>query len=252
MVTTDKKPIIEVSNLSKKFCTNLKLTIFYGAIDILSAFFPALQNNSLRKSEFYALKDVTLNLEANNILGIMGDNGSGKSTLLRIIAGIYEPNGGIVRTCGKVVSFLAAGTGFHPQLTVRENVITYGILLGIKECDIINMLDEIFEFADVKEFQNAPFATLSPGMGIRISFSVAIKAKPDILLIDEVLAVADEKFRKKAIIAIKALAKSSIVIFVSHNKNIIKELCDSILILQNGKVVAHNNLVEKTVDEYIG
>lgn len=229
------EPFIHIDGVSKKFCRSLIRTIFYGFIDILFVIIKCKPSrNKLRKDEFWAIRDVSLKLKKGDSVGISGPNGIGKSTLLRICSGIYEPDEGSVRTCGRVVSFLAPGTGFHPHLTVKENIYINGSLLGMNKSDIVKKIPEIIEFAELKNVINTPLGVLSPGMNMRLSISIAFASKPDIYIIDEVLAVGDIKFRDKVIKHLNEIASEVIIILVSHNPEIIKRVCKNSYELQHG------------------
>ena len=239
---------IVVENLSKKFCNNIKIGILYTLLDYLFAIFHKKKTELiLRKGEFLAIDKVSVTFKSGKVHGIVGHNGSGKSTLLRLISGIYEPDLGSVITSGRVISFLSPGAGFHPHFTVKENIIIYGTLLGISRKQLDKNLENILDFSGLKGFEDRPFGTLSPGMNIRISFAIAIISKPEILLMDEVLSVADTDFRSKVTAALKELSKESIIIFVSHNYSMIKELCDSVIVMQNGKIIYNGKDIESAL-----
>jgi len=185
-----------------------------------------------------ALRDVSLRVPEGMALGVIGPNGSGKSTLLRLIAGIYRPTSGRVIVHGRVSALLSLGLGFHPDLSGRENIIIGGLAMGLSKQEIKRKFDEIVQFAELEEFIDAPVRTYSSGMYARLAFSVAVNVDPDILLLDEVLAVGDERFQKKCIermLEFKHRAKT--IVFVSHSASAVQKLCDQACLLSHGSVV---------------
>ncbi len=198
--------------------------------------FPRLARR-LRESRFLALKDVSFEVYRGEVFGIMGHNGAGKSTLLALIAGVMKPTAGSVKVCGRVAPLLELGTGFQYDLTGRENIFLNGILLGMTRRQIQKKLDEIIAFAELEAFIDEPVRIYSSGMLARLGFAIAIHTDPDILLIDEVLAVGDEAFQKKCLKKLDALRKQGVtMIFVSHNRQQMEQICDRILHLKNGQV----------------
>lgn len=190
-----------------------------------------------RKEEVWALKNISLTIKKGETIGIIGENGSGKSTLLKIISGITSPTSGTVSVNGRVASLIELGAGFHQDLTGKENVYLNGTLLGLTRKEIDRKYKEVVEFADIGKFINQPIRTYSSGMVVRLGFSVAVHLDPDILLIDEVLAVGDEEFQRKCIEAIsqcKELGKTLLI--VSHNLNLIARLCQKSVWINNGKI----------------
>lgn len=236
MISSGNECFVKVENVSKKFCRSLGRSIFYGLIDLLLTSFDIRSNRSkLRKSEFWAVDNVSLELKKGDRLGIIGTNGSGKSTLLRMIAGIYEPDKGDVYIKGKVVSFLAPGTGFHPHLTVEENIYINGALLSMTRKEIAQEMDKILSFTELKESIDTPLGVLSPGMSMRLSIAVALMSKPDIFIMDEVLAVGDPKFRKKCFDYLIKISTEIIIIQVSHNMEMIEWLSTRLMTLSKGE-----------------
>ena len=185
-----------------------------------------------------ALDDITFDIKKGEFFGILGRNGSGKSTLLKILAGIYQPTKGTVRTNGKLVPFIELGVGFNPELTGRENVYLNGALLGFTRNEIANMYDDIVAFAELERFMDQKLKNYSSGMQVRLAFSVATRAKADVLLIDEVLAVGDADFQKKCFDHFRKLkASNTTVVFVTHDMNAVREYCDRAVLIENSKVV---------------
>lgn len=199
------------------------------------------QGGNLLKSsaveEFWALKDVSFDLRSGEVLGIIGRNGAGKSTLLKILSRITEPSSGRVMIQGRVASLLEVGTGFHPELTGRENIFLNGAILGMKRAEIKRKFDEIVAFAEVEKFLDTPVKRYSSGMYVRLAFAVAAHLEPEILIVDEVLAVGDAEFQKKCLNKISEVASGGrTVLFVSHNLSAIADLCTRALLLQKGQV----------------
>ncbi len=217
---------VEVNSLSKKFCRSIIRGTYYALLDIIGAligFVPSRLN--LRKGEFWAVKNINFELKQGQSLGITGGNGAGKSTILRMISGVYEPDAGNIVIKGKTVSFLGPGTGFHPHLTVNENIYINGAILGMSNDNINNSKDEILKFAELDNSINAPMGSLSPGMSMRLSLSIAFASKSDIYIIDEALSLGDIKFREKVINHLNRIAPEVIIIMVSHNPEIINRIC---------------------------
>src|SRR5215469_4805204 len=187
--------------------------------------------------EFWALKDVSLEVQRGEVLGIIGRNGAGKSTLLKILSRITEPTQGRVTINGRVASLLEVGTGFHPELTGRENVYLNGAILGMKSAEIRRKFDEIVAFAEVEKFLDTPVKRYSSGMYVRLAFAVAAHLEPEILIVDEVLAVGDVEFQNKCLGKISQVAsRGRTVLFVSHSMTAIESLCTSCIGLQRGRI----------------
>ena len=201
----------------------------------------------------WALKDISFKLEQGEVLGIIGKNGAGKSTLMKILAKITAPTTGIVKIRGRVGSLLEVGTGFHPEMTGRENVFLNGAILGMTTKEIKQSLDEIVDFSGCERFFDTPVKRYSSGMKMRLGFSVASFLRPDILLVDEVLAVGDLEFRQKAIAKMKEMSQNEgrTVIFVSHYLSAIKKLCHSGLVLDCGNIACFGN-IDEAIDHYMG
>jgi lipopolysaccharide transport system ATP-binding protein len=199
----------------------------------------------------WALKEVSVGIESGEAIGLIGHNGAGKSTLLKILSRIAEPTEGYAEVRGRVGSLLEVGTGFHPELTGRENVFLNGAILGMRRAEIRKRFDEIVEFADVERFLDTPVKRYSSGMSVRLAFAVAAHLEPEILLVDEVLAVGDAAFQRKSMGKMSEVAKAgSTVIFVSHNLATIQALCTRAVLLERGGVIA-DGPVQETVNEYL-
>jgi lipopolysaccharide transport system ATP-binding protein len=225
---------LSVSNLSKKFCRSLRRSLFYGMQDITSELTGArTESRHLRPEEFWALKDVSFELRQGEALGLVGKNGSGKSTLLRIIAGLIKPDTGMVSVRGRIAPLIALGAGFSPVLTGRENIYANMAILGLSKQEIDTRFDEVVEFAEIAEAIDAPVQSYSSGMTARLGFASAIHTDPDILLIDEVLAVGDSKFRGKCFQRLHTLRKQGTsLILVSHDVHSVLSICKSAVYLK--------------------
>ena len=200
----------------------------------------------------WALQDVSFSVARGEVVGIMGHNGAGKSTLLKIMSRITEPTRGRISLRGRLASLLEVGTGFHPDLTGRENIYLNGAIIGMKKEEIARKFDEIVAFAGVERFIDTPVKFYSSGMYVRLGFSVAAHQEPDILIIDEVLAVGDAEFQKKCLGKMKEVGRQGrTVLFVSHNMNAIEQLCDSALLLKRGGVQEHSRDVRGVVRQYL-
>lgn len=219
---------IEITNVWKKY----KI----GQPKTLTKALPSFLLGEKQK-EFWALKNINFKVARGETVGIIGPNGSGKSTLLKILAGITTPTKGSVSTRGKIASLLELGTGFHPELTGRENIYLYAAILGIATSQIKRRFDEIVAFSGVHKFLDTPVKHYSSGMYIRLGFSVAIHLDWDILLLDEVLSVGDTEFQKKSMSKIEEMiSRNKTVIFVSHNLEMIRTICKRTLYIKNGRI----------------
>jgi len=209
------------------------------------------QASSEEKEIFWALKDVSFEVTPGEVVGIIGRNGAGKSTLLKVLSRITEPTSGRVEINGRVASLLEVGTGFHPDLTGRENVFLNGAILGMSRAEIRKKFDEIVAFAEVEKFLDTPVKRYSSGMYVRLAFAVAAHLEPDILVVDEVLAVGDVEFQKKCLGKMKDVAgQGRTVLFVSHNIGVVKELCSRAILLKAGRILADGS-TSQVVGEYI-
>ncbi|KAF3362599.1 putative ABC transporter ATP-binding protein wzt [Chlamydiales bacterium STE3] len=255
--------IIEVRNLSKKYLiyhelqsaySTLVETLSYGTKRLLKRINPFAKNPlpPLKAcEEFWALKDVNIEIEDGDRIGIIGKNGAGKSTFLKIISRIIEPTSGWLKINGRVASLLEVGTGFHPELTGRENIFLNGAILGMKKSEIKKKFDEIVAFSEIEQFLDTPVKRYSSGMYTRLGFAVAAHLDPDILIIDEVLAVGDIQFQEKCFKKINELGKSiRTVLFVSHNLPVIASLCNKGVLFEKGKIKTHG-AIDKCVNEYL-
>lgn len=238
--------VIKAENLSKKFCRSLKHVMLYGARDIASNM-AGLSSHSekLRDGEFWAVDDVSFEIKRGETLGIIGPNGSGKSTMLKMINGIFMPDRGRIEIKGRVGALIEVGAGFHPMLTGRENIYVNGAILGMNKKEIDGKFDEIVDFADIGDFIDAPVKHYSSGMHVRLGFAIAAQCEPDILLIDEVLAVGDLSFQNKSMRKLAELREGSkALVYVSHKLDTVQNLCKKVLVIDKGKLVFYGNSYE--------
>jgi lipopolysaccharide transport system ATP-binding protein len=204
------------------------------------------------REEIWALKNVSFNVKKGERIGIIGRNGAGKSTLLKILSRITEPTTGRVSIKGRVASLLEVGTGFHPELTGRENIYLNGAVLGMRRTEINRCFDDIVSFAEVEKYLDTPVKRYSSGMYVRLAFAVAAHLEPEILIVDEVLAVGDAQFQKKCLGRMGEVAKQGrTVFFVSHNMGAIRNLCSRVLLIGEGKLI-NDSMVEQGIAEYLG
>ena len=243
--------IIEIHGVGKKF--KLEQSQRYLALrDVISNAGKKLFNKKQVITEFWALKDINLEIQQGERVGIIGRNGAGKSTLLKILSRITPPTTGNIKLHGRVASLLEVGTGFHPELTGRENIFLNGAILGLRKKEIQQRLDEIIDFSGVEHFMDMPLKHFSSGMQLRLAFSVAAHLEPEILLIDEVLAVGDMEFQKKCIGKMEEVSKTDgrTILFVSHNLGLLKSFCEKCLYLQNGVIKGYGK-TQDIIDTYL-
>lgn len=248
---------IRIENLSKRYVIGATQERYHTLRDTITDTLVSpfrFMRNMLRHSgnlqnktsnEIYALRDLNLEINHGDVVGIIGRNGAGKSTLLKILSRITEPTKGYAEVHGRVGSLLEVGTGFHHELTGRENIYLNGAIIGMKKNEIERKFDEIVAFAEVEKFIDTPVKRYSSGMYLRLAFSVAAHLEPEILLVDEVLAVGDIAFQKKCLGKMEDVAaRGRTVLFVSHNLAVIKELCKSCVVLKNGRLDYRGSVVE--------
>ena len=248
-------PPISVRNLGKRYQLVHQATKGYRTLrDELANLTKAALSGKWRRNrtgeEFWALRDVSFDVEAGDVIGIVGRNGAGKSTLLKILSRITPPTQGEIVMRGRVGSLLEVGTGFHPELTGRENIFLSGAILGMKRAEVLSKFDEIVAFAEIEKFLDTPVKRYSSGMYVRLAFAVAAHLETEILLVDEVLAVGDAQFQKKSLNKIQNVAKGGrTVLFVSHNMAAIQTFCQKGLLLNQGQVLAHG-AIQGIVEKY--
>ncbi len=236
----------------RKSYRTIRETIVDGVSHPLNLF--SKRNSGSRNQRFWALKDVSLQIKPGEVLGIIGRNGAGKTTLLKILSRVTHPTEGRIELYGRVGSLLEVGTGFHPELTGRENIFLNGAIIGMKQAEIKRKFDGIVEFAEIGKFLDTPVKRYSSGMYVRLAFSVAAHLDPEILIVDEVLAVGDAAFQKKCLGRMGDVARGGrTVLFVSHNMGVINQLCERGLWLDNGQVVklgATNEIIQDYLSAY--
>ena len=253
---------IKIENLSKKYLIGHQKQERYTALrDVMMHKLRGIgqrlrhplspNREELEIEEFWALKDINLEIQQGDRVGIIGRNGAGKSTLLKILSRITEPTKGRVHLNGRVASLLEVGTGFHPELTGRENIYLNGAILGMSRAEIKRKFDEIVDFSGVEKFLDTPVKRYSSGMYVRLAFAVAAHLEPEILVVDEVLAVGDAQFQKKCLGKMEEVGKEGrTVLFVSHNMAAIEALCCKAVCLDKGKVVGFGDVTEQ-IENYL-
>ncbi|GAB2619769.1 ABC transporter ATP-binding protein [Emticicia sediminis] len=239
---------ISIENISKKYILSHKKKKYQNLKESVSGFFGELftsKDEEETKEVFWALRNVSFDIEQGDRIGIVGSNGAGKSTLLKILSRITEPTSGQVKVNGRMASLLEVGTGFHPELTGRENIFLNGAILGMKQQEIRNQFDEIVSFAGIEKFLDTPVKRYSSGMYVRLGFAIAAHLEPEILIVDEVLAVGDSEFQKKCLGKMKDVSSSGrTILFVSHNATAIQGLCNKAAFLQKGHLVKYGEVGE--------
>lgn len=246
----EKEVLVRVEGLSKKFCKDLKTSLWYGMQDLFSNFRGNKEERLLREKEFWAVKDVNFEVRRGECLGLIGHNGAGKSTLLKILNGLIKPDAGTVTIKGRVGALIELGAGFNPILTGRENIYNNGAILGFTRKEINEKLEEIIDFAEIREFIDMPVQNYSSGMKVRLGFAVAAQMEPDVLIIDEVLAVGDLGFVLKCFKTIDTILPRTAIIFVSHSMPMISRLCNQIILLEKGMTAFQGENVAKAIDLY--
>ena len=240
--TTHGEVLIRATGVGKIFCRDLRKSLFYGLCDMFNELLPSSKRNSLdehlrelRLGEFWANQGISFEVRRGECLGLIGHNGAGKTTLLKMLNGLIKPDAGSIEIHGRVAAIIALGAGFNPILTGRENVYVNGAILGLSKKEIDDRLEDIIEFSGIREFIDSPIQSYSSGMQVRLGFAVATATEPDVLILDEVLAVGDTAFRTKCIRRIGELSKKCAVILVSHDQSQISRCCDRTLMLDHGK-----------------
>jgi lipopolysaccharide transport system ATP-binding protein len=253
--------VISVENISKRYVIghqrNSRDGLRHAVEDALRNPFRWLsrirEDRKNAEEEFWALKDVSFNIKRGDVVGIIGRNGAGKSTLLKILSRITEPTTGRIRIKGRVASLLEVGTGFHQELTGRENIFLNGAILGMSRMEIKRKFEEIVAFSEIEKFLDTPVKRYSSGMYVRLAFAVAAHLDPEILIVDEVLAVGDTEFQKKCLGKMQSVAaqQQRTILFVSHNLSAIEQLCSRAILLRSGRVYMDSE-VEKVTSAYLG
>ncbi|MRT17161.1 ABC transporter ATP-binding protein [Vitellibacter sp. q18] len=242
--------LISVENLSKKFCKDLKTSLWYGVRDLASGLSGNKSDRMLRPKEFWAVKDISFELRRGECLGLIGHNGAGKSTLLKILNGLINPDAGKVTIKGRVGALIELGAGFNPILSGRENIYNNGAILGFTRKEIDEKIEEIIDFAEIREFIDMPVQNYSSGMKVRLGFAVAAQMEPDVLIIDEVLAVGDLGFVLKCFKQIDTILPKTAIVFVSHNMPMVSRICNQIILMDRGEAIFQGDEVGKAIDKY--
>jgi lipopolysaccharide transport system ATP-binding protein len=248
------KPIIRVERLSKRYRIGAKRsneTLRETVADALRAPLKRLRRKHSREDSIWALREISFDVSPGEVVGIIGRNGAGKSTLLKVLSRIVEPTSGRVELYGRVGSLLEVGTGFHPELSGRENIYLNGAILGMKQVEIRSKFDEIVTFAEIERFLDTAVKHYSSGMYMRLAFAVAAHMDPEILIVDEVLAVGDAAFQKKCLGKMEDVAKRGrTILFVSHQMTAIQNLCGRTILLSNGRISAEGE-TETVIEKYL-
>ena len=266
---SDREVLVCVEGVSKKFCRNLKKSLWYGVQDVVGELNPFRRNaepikalapespgfskapTSLREGEFWANQDISFELRRGECVGLIGHNGAGKTTLLKMLNGLIKPDTGRIEMRGRVGALIALGAGFNPILTGRENIYVNGSILGLSKRDIEDKMDEIIDFAEIRDFIDSPVQSYSSGMAVRLGFSIAVKTEPDVLLLDEVLAVGDPAFQTKCFNTLAEFRKrGTAFILVSHNMHQISRYAASVLYLNKGGV-RHRGAPEEGIRRFL-
>lgn len=243
--------VIEVKGISKKYLISHERQSYVALRDLLAHPLESWRRIKAPMEDFWALRDLNFTINQGDVLGIIGPNGSGKSTLLKILSRITPPTKGEVIVRGRIASLLEVGTGFHSELSGRENIYLSGVILGMTKSEIARKFDEIVDFSGIEKFLDTPVKRYSSGMMIRLGFAVAASLESDILVVDEVLAVGDAEFQKKCLGKMSEITKSQnrTILFVSHNMNFVRSLCKRGLYLENGQLLVDGS-IDEVIDHY--
>lgn len=245
--------LIKVEGVSKKFCRDLKTSLRYGMADVRDEVLGRPRTLDLRPKEFWAVKGIDFEVRRGECLGLIGHNGAGKTTLLKVLNGLIKPDTGRIEIHGQVGALIALGAGFNPILTARENIYINASVLGLSKKRVDERIDEIIAFAEIEEFIDMPVQHFSSGMTVRLGFAVAaILIEPDILFLDEVLAVGDINFMIKCLNRVRELMRTSAVVFVSHNMPLVTSFCTRVIVMDHGQSVMDTEEIGVAVNEYFG
>lgn len=246
----EKEILVSVQNVSKKFSLNLKSSLKYGALDIIKSTLGIKIKKDLRPNEFWAVRDISFQLRRGECIGLIGHNGAGKSTLLKILNGLYAPDKGQIVMRGKVGALIELGAGFNPILTGRENIYNNAAILGFTKKEVEEKMDSIISFSEIEKFIDMPIQNYSSGMKVRLGFAIAAHLEPDILIIDEVLAVGDLGFVLKCFKKIDELLPNTALIFVSHSMPMVSRICNQIILMDHGMVKYQGTNISTGIAQY--
>lgn len=246
----ENEVLVKVEGLSKKFCKDLKTSLWYGVKDLFSGITGRHNDGKLRPKEFWAVKDISFELKRGECLGLIGHNGAGKSTLLKILNGLINPDEGKITIKGRVGALIELGAGFNPILSGRENIYNNGAILGFTKKEIDDKIEEIIDFSEIREFIDMPVQNYSSGMRVRLGFAVAAQMEPDVLIIDEVLAVGDLGFVLKCFKTIDKILPKTAIVFVSHSMPMVSRICTQIILLHKGEAISKGSDVATAIDKY--
>jgi ABC-type polysaccharide/polyol phosphate transport system ATPase subunit len=236
MILQDAPAVIKVNDVSKRFVIRKDKSLKERVVNF--------GRSSKHKDDFWALRDISFDIQSGTTVGLLGANGSGKSTLLKVIGGIIQPNTGLVQRRGRLAALLELGAGFHPDLTGRENVFLNASILGLSRKQTEEYFDSIVEFSEIEEFIDTQVKFYSSGMYVRLAFSIAVHVDPDVLLVDEVLAVGDERFQEKCMAKIREFqTEGRTIVLVSHAASQVEELCSRAIVLKRGEIVFDGDTV---------
>jgi lipopolysaccharide transport system ATP-binding protein len=243
--------LVRVEGVSKRFSRSLRKSLWYGLQDILTDLTGRGARDALRPDEFWAVNDVSFELRRGECLGLIGHNGAGKTSILRMLNGLIRPDRGRIELRGRVGGLIALGAGFNPILTGRENIYVNASVLGINAKETDKKVDEIVDFAEVSDFIDTPVQSYSSGMYVRLGFAIAaVLVQPDVLLLDEILAVGDVSFTIKCLNAAKRMSKDSAVIFVSHNMQFVSSFCTRVMVMDHGQCLVDASAPWEGIDYY--
>jgi lipopolysaccharide transport system ATP-binding protein len=247
----EREVLVRAEGVSKKFAKDLKKSLLYGLSDVATSLFGNTNKQvELRKDEFWAVQDVSFEVRRGECLGLIGHNGAGKSTLLKMLNGLIAPDKGRIEMHGRVGALIELGAGFNPILTGRENIFNNAAVLGFSKKEILEKFDEIVEFAEIGDYLDMPVQNYSSGMRVRLGFAVAAQLQPDVLIVDEVLAVGDLGFVLKCLNRIDKIIPHTSVIFVSHSMPMVSRICSEIILMDKGNVLYQGKNVAKGIDKY--
>lgn len=240
----NQKNVIELNHVSKVFSKNYKSARQQLKTILKESFLGCKDKTELHKDEFWALKDISFSIKRNEKVAILGPNGSGKSTLLKMLNGIYLPNEGEIKIDGDISSILELSSGFKPQLSGYENIYLKFALLGKKKEEVDTVINDVIAFSELEEFMETPLKHYSSGMKSKLGFAIVSNMTPEILILDEVFAAGDKKFRKKSEARIKELYQNTTTILVTHSMSIVKDVADRVIVLKKGKKVFDGDVTE--------